>query len=174
MVTEEHNEHQMLIELQTTDRKNQELVENFKKEYCINKESPLTKTGCFSRLFFNWMIPKFKVISFEKSVIPKKNQRFKSQLFSNFLAGSKNCLPERLPLQPEAHRPRRDLLQRYQRAVERRIPKVVPAAWIGGISLAALQMHIQGLPQDFHPLYHPHYDHFQPRVPQRENRRDGH
>ena len=51
----------MLIELQEIEHQNQTAVQEYKREHCSEGKSPITEAGCFSRLLFNWMNPKFEV-----------------------------------------------------------------------------------------------------------------
>ena len=64
----------MLIELQETNREQQEqnLIREFKQKHCSQGKNPLQDAGWFSRLLFNWMVPKFEV-KLKKIKIKKKH-----------------------------------------------------------------------------------------------------
>ena len=93
MDTNEINEHHRLLELQEINQEEERLIQEYKREHCSGKKSPLEDAGWFSRLMFNWMFPKFEV-----SLNHLLKVAFLPFLLI-FLAWLKNNLPARVPLQ---------------------------------------------------------------------------
>ena len=70
------DQYKKMAETEVLTRKEQQMIAKFKKKYCDTDKSPIQKSGLFSKAFFMWIGPLFKVRKNFK--IPQKTSFFQN------------------------------------------------------------------------------------------------
>ena len=64
------DQYQKMEETDALTQKEKKIINKYKEKYCDTNQSPIHKSGIFSKAFFMWMSPIFKV----RQKSPKKNK----------------------------------------------------------------------------------------------------